>query len=514
MFTKEDISDMLQRGISPDTVKEQVLSFEQGFPPIVLDRPAKPGDGITVLTGGQMKGYSDCYEQGRLDKQLIKFVPASGAATRMFKDMFMWQELLKSGKDIADIAAEDPSAKEFFERLPEMALWDELSTMMCKEDIKASRLFDKKRYLTLIDYILDEFGLDYASLPKGLIVFHRYPDRCRTAMEEHLVEGALYASDGDGKVRIHFTVSPSHMKEFKRKINKVQTRYAREYGVNYDITYSVQKPSTDTIAVDSDNQPFRDAEGALVFRPGGHGALLENLNDLDADVVFIKNIDNVVPDHLKEPTILYKKVLAGLLFDVQQKISYWLEKIESGQLDDAGYKKAVAFAAGELHLDRRMFPEDAAKGSQVLIGLLSRPVRVCGMVKNAGEPGGGPFWVKDPATGMLSLQIVESSQVDMQNPIQSEVFSGSSHFNPVDLVCGIKDYKGRPFDLREFVDKETAFISKKSKDGKELKALELPGLWNGSMAGWISLFVEVPVITFNPVKVVNDLLREEHQPAK
>ncbi len=514
MFTKEDVSDMLQRGISPDAAKEQVLSFEKGFPSIVLDRPAKPGDGIIVLSDGQMKVYVDHYELGRIEKALIKFVPASGAATRMFKDMFKWQELLKSGKDIADITAEYPSAKEFCERLPEMALWDELSTMMCKEDINAKRLFERKRYLTLIDYILDEYGLDYAALPKGLIVFHRYADRCRTAMEEHLVEGAMYASDGGGKVRIHFTVSPSHMKEFIRKMNKVQTKYAHEYGVSYDVTYSVQKPSTDTIAVDSDNKPFRDADGALVFRPGGHGALLENLNDLDADVVFIKNIDNVVPDHLREPTTLYKKVAAGLLFDVQKKISYWLENIEAGALDDVGYKEAVAFATGDLYLDRRMFPEDATMGCQVLFGLLNRPVRICGMVKNAGDPGGGPFWVKDPATGMLSLQIVESSQVDMQDSTQAEVFRVSSHFNPVDLICGIKDYKGRPFDLRKFVDKETAFVSEKSKDGKALKALELPGLWNGSMAGWISLFVEVPIITFNPVKVVNDLLREGHQPAK
>ncbi len=512
MFTKQDIADMEQRGISPDTVKAQVSGFVKGFPPVIIDRPAKPGDGIAVPDEARMHTLMGLYDTMRTKRQLLKFVPASGAATRMFKSLFSWQERLSAGEDIQEIIDRDPAAKEFFERLPEMAFWDDLVSEMCREDLNASHLLADRNYLPVIGSILGDYGLDYASLPKGLIVFHRYGDHCRTAMEEHLVEGALYARDGHDVVRIHFTVSPSHVNAFKEKIKNVEARYASEYGVQFDISYSIQKSSTDTIAVDSDNNPFRDDNGSLVFRPGGHGALIENLNDLDADAVFIKNIDNVVPDHLKEPTTRYKKVLAGLLFDVQEKIAYWLDKLDARQLADKDYREAVEFANGELCIDKGCFPEDAAEGSEILYGLLNRPVRVCGMVKNEGEPGGGPFWVKNPDTGMKSLQVVESSQVDMNAAGQAGLFNGASHFNPVDLVCGIKDYRGRKFDLRQYVDHETAFISYKSKDGKELKALELPGLWNGSMAGWITLFVEVPIITFNPVKVVNDLLRPEHQP--
>lgn len=511
MFTEQDILKMTERKISPDRAREQVLSFQKGFPPVILDRPAKLDDGILVISELVKKHYIDLYNQGSSDKQLIKFVPASGAATRMFKDLFRWHELLSSGKELSEIVEEDRAAREFFERMPELALWDEMVTMMCKEAVDANRLYARKNLLPLVTYILDDYGLEYASLPKGLIAFHRYPDRCRTAVEEHLVEGAMYVKDGSGKVAIHFTVSPSHIKKFQTRIHKVKEKFEQQYEVNYDISYSVQKPATDTIAVDKDNKPFRDSDGSLVFRPGGHGALLENLNDLDADVVFIKNIDNVVPDHLKEQTVVYKKVIGGLLFDLQEKIFHWLHKIDNGSLDLADYKKAVEFATKELHIDQQLFPDDENEGWQILYTMLNRPVRVCGMVKNAGEPGGGPFWVKDPDKGTLSLQIVESSQVDMHNAQQVSVFNGSSHFNPVDLVCGIKNYKGEKFDLRNYADPQTAFISIKSKDGKDLKALELPGLWNGSMAKWNSIFVEVPMITFNPVKVVNDLLREEHQ---
>jgi hypothetical protein len=512
MFTKKDIADMEQRGISPETVKAQVSGFIKGFPPVIIDRPARPGDGIAVPDEDKMQALMELYDLMRTKRQFLKFVPASGAATRMFKSLFSWRERLTAGEDIHEITDDDPAAKDFFDRLPEMAFWDDLVSEMCREDLNASHLLADSNYLPVIGSILGDYGLDYASSPKGLIVFHRYGDHCRTAMEEHLVEGALYARDGHDVVKIHFTVSPSHVNAFKEKIKKVEARYASEYGVQFDISYSIQKPSTDTIAVDSDNNPFRDENGSLVFRPGGHGALIENLNDLDADAVFIKNIDNVVPDHLKEPTTRYKKVLAGLLFDVQEKISYWLDRLDAGQLEDEDYREAVAFASGELCIDKGHFPDDAAKGSEILFRLLNRPVRVCGMVKNEGEPGGGPFWIKNPDTGMKSLQIVESSQVDMNDGGQAGLFNGASHFNPVDLVCGIKDYRGRKFDLRQYVDHETAFISSKSKDGKALKALELPGLWNGSMAGWITLFVEVPIITFNPVKVVNDLLRPEHQP--
>ncbi|MDD2618337.1 MAG: DUF4301 family protein, partial [Bacteroidales bacterium] len=332
----------------------------------------------------------------------------------------------------------------------------------------------------------------------------------RKAMTEHLVEAALYARNYDGKVYVHFTVSPEHQILFENEYQQVRADLEQQYGVQTEVSFSVQKASTDTIAADKHNQPFRD-RGKLLFRPGGHGALLENLNDLDADVVFIKNIDNVVPDRLKDSTVHYKKLLAGLLVSLQEKIADYLKLLDTGKYTRSQLIEIIQFLQQQLftrHKDIKMM-EDA----ELVLYLkkkLNRPIRVCGMVRNEGEPGGGPFLVfnKD---GSTSLQILESSQIDMNNPEATAMFNEGTHFNPVDLVCGIKNYKGKKFDLRHYVDKNTGFISIKSKNGQELKALELPGLWNGAMSDWITIFVEVPIGTFNPVKTVNDLLREQHQ---
>ena len=360
--------------------------------------------------------------------------------------------------------------------------------------------------------LLNPEGLNFGQLPKGLLLFHLYADdTVRTPLEEHLVEGALYAQDEDKNVHVHFTVSPEHRELFMAKVASVVARYEAEFGVKYDITFSEQKASTDTIAADKDNNPFRDTDGSLVFRPGGHGALIENLNDLDADVVFIKNIDNVVPDRLKDDTVTYKKLLAGVLVSLQAQAFAYLRRLDEGSCTDEELQEMVDFLQNKLCCQHPAI--ETLKGDILVTYLkkkLNRPMRVCGMVQNVGEPGGGPFLAYN-ADGTVSLQILESSQIDMDNPVKKAMFLEGTHFNPVDLVCAIKDYKGEKFDLPTFVDKSTGFISSKSTGGRSLKALELPGLWNGAMSDWNTIFVEVPLTTFNPVKTVNDLLRDQHQ---
>ncbi len=510
MLTERDHQDIEARGISKQTIDRQIQAFEQGFPPAVLDRPAIEGDGILLLNQHQVREYASFYEQNLGEKKIIKFVPASGAATRMFKDLFSWQETIRAGAGINALFRSHPEAKEFFQRMKEFAFWEDLSLVMYKDCLDADHLLANDNFLPLLEYLLGYSGLQYASLPKGLLKFHRYKDGNRAAMEEHLAEGAAYARQSQNQVLIHFTVSPEHEKKFIELFDQVRHKYETQYGVTYQLSFSVQKPSTDTIAVTLNNEPLREKGGRLVFRPGGHGALIENLNDLDGDIIFIKNIDNVVPDRLKEPTIRYKKVIAGVLLNLQQQVHQWLRQLDQGPLDAASYQQAVAFATGSLNIDPAALPEDHTQGSQRLKQLLDRPLRVCGMVKNQGEPGGGPFWVKDPNTGHASLQIIETSQINMNDHQQASILMQATHFNPVDLVCGIMNYKHQKFDLPEFVDPETGFISRKSKNGESLKALELPGLWNGAMAHWITIFVEVPLETFNPVKTINDLLRPQH----
>ena len=358
--------------------------------------------------------------------------------------------------------------------------------------------------------MLDKSGLNYGQLPKGLLLFHNYSEGPRTPMEEHLVEGALYAESG-GEANVHFTVSHEHLQLFEQKVADKQAQYAQKYGIKYNISFSEQKPSTDTVAANPDNTPFRNEDGSLLFRPGGHGALIENLNEISADVVFIKNIDNVVPDRLKPETVTYKQVIAGILVSLQKKVFQYLEILESGAYTHETLEEIIRFVKHDLCCKKKDIKnlEDA----ELVIFLkekLNRPIRVCGVVKNVGEPGGGPFLTYNQ-DGTVSLQILESSQIDKTNEEYMRMFKEGTHFNPVDLVCAIKDYKGKPFNLPDYVDKTTGFISSKSKNGKELKALELPGLWNGAMSNWNTIFVEVPLGTFNPVKTVNDLLREQHQ---
>jgi hypothetical protein len=504
MINKADLKQFKQKVIHPDTIKQQIENFRQGFPFIHLSAAATPSNGIRVLEIREVEKLKNDYEHLAKNFEIIKMVPASGAASRMFKDLFAFLD-----EDHTEVSK---AVLEFLERIHDFAFFPALKKALSEDDYDLEELLADGEYKTIVAYLINKVGLDYASLPKGLLLFHRYPGFIRTPLEEHIAEGIEYSRGIDGSVQLHFTVSPEHMSKFIQRAEHAVPVLEKEYNCSIRISYSAQKPSTDTIAVDMQNEAFRNADGSILFRPGGHGALIENLNDLNADIVFIKNIDNVVPDNLKQPTYIYKKAIGALLIRLMKKSFSIIAMIENKEMDAEKLEDAITFAKDKLNIN---FPDGMNALSRedqcaILLEKLNRPIRICGMVKNEGEPGGGPFWVKDDL-GNTSLQIVESSQIDMNNEAQKAIVQHATHFNPVDLVCSIKDFKGKKFDLRNFVDPKTGFISVKSKDGKELKAQELPGLWNGAMANWITIFVEVPIETFNPVKTVNDLLRPQHQ---
>ncbi|WP_423127499.1 DUF4301 family protein [Gaoshiqia sp. Z1-71] len=509
MFSAKDISDMEERGSDHRIVSEQIENFKKGFPFLKLIGAATVGKGIIRLNDtdiAQNMAYFE--EQVAQGTSLLKFVPASGAASRMFKALYEARENLEKGIPEEEIRA-NQEMKPLFSGLKNFAFYNELKEL-------AGRAPEELPVGELLGLILTESGLDYGNLPKGLLKFHHAGDHTRSSFEEHCVEGALYAQNADGKVKIHFTVSPEHQQAFERHLSGIKARHEKEFRVTYEIMFSRQKPATDTIAVTPDNEPFRNDDGSLLFRPGGHGALLSNLNELDADLVFIKNIDNVVPDYLKPETVKYKKALAGLLLRLQHKIFSYQQILDTHHyyaLDSAFFAEAVNFLENILYIQppADQYYTEKENLYHYLRSKFDRPIRVCGMVKNEGEPGGGPFLAEN-ADGSVSLQVVESSQIDPDNIEQKAITDDATHFNPVDLVCAFKNYKGEKYDLNKYTDPATGFISKKSKDGKALKAQELPGLWNGAMADWNTLFVEVPIITFNPVKTINDLLRKEHQP--
>jgi hypothetical protein len=506
MLTELDIRQLSTKGISVEQIEEQLACFKKGFPYLPIQASASIEKGIQSISEESQFSYLDTWKSYlQENKTIVKFVPASGAASRMFKDLFEYVDSAKTAPDT-------PFLKTFFENINRFAFYDQLQAVCVKnENQTIEELMASGGYKKILKNLLQKEGLNYGQLPKGLLLFHRYPEGARTAMEEHLVEGVMYACNAEKQVHIHFTVSPEHRQLFLKEAEAKAVKYAEQFKVKcYDIDFSEQKPSTDTIAADSDNQPFRE-NGALLFRPGGHGALIENLNDISADVVFIKNIDNVVPDAFKPITVHYKKLIAGVLIHYQRKIFAYLNRIDSGKYDHKELLEMLYFLQNELFIknpETKML-EDAELALYVK-SKLNRPLRVCGMVRNQGEPGGGPFLAVN-SDGTISLQILESSQIDLKNPAMKQLFEQGTHFNPVDLVCALRNYKGDKFDLTRYVDKNTGFISLKSKDGKELKALELPGLWNGSMSDWNTVFVEVPIETFNPVKTVNDLLRPQHQ---
>lgn len=494
MFTNRNLEQIQDQGITIEKVEEQLKQFINGFPQIHLIAPATPQKGIIILSEEDESRYISVFENA-LSSGLksMKFVPASGAASRMFKNLFEYLE--------KDGTGNDEFMQEFFNNISKFAFFDQLQKIAPNADGKE-----------LVEKILSSKGLGYGNKPKGLLLFHKYKNAARTPFEEHLVEAASYCTGSNGMAHIHFTVSPEHLEGFEELLKQVKTEYQKRFGIQFDVSFTFQHKSTDTIAVNENNEPFRDQNGDLIFRPGGHGALLKNLNDLDADIIFIKNIDNVVPDRLKHETKRYKKALAGMLVTLRNRVFNFLDKLDhpSAENDTELLNKVEIFLRKELHLDFNDRFENNHDKLLFYIQKLNRPIRICGMVKNEGEPGGGPFWAKNP-DGTVSLQIVEKAQIDLNDPIQVTLLNNSTHFNPVDLICSTKNYKGEKFDLQAYVDPATGFISSKSKDGAALKALELPGLWNGAMSNWNTIFVEVPVATFNPVKTINDLLRPEHQ---
>lgn len=501
-LTHDDRRIMMQKGITEEQLLHQLNCFRQGFPFLKIKSAATVGNGIRVPSEDECMAFEkkwNYYLRGQ--HKVVKFVPASGAASRMFKMLFAF---LNEEKTVPGNTEE----KDFFANIRQFAFFEALNAKCeTNEGKSVDALLQEKDFRPIIENVILDQGLGYGKLPKGLILFHQYDDVARTAMEEHLVEGAEYAAV-NGKANIHFTVSHEHLESFRKLVDDKKSAYARRFGIDFDITFSEQKPQTDTIAVNPDNTPFRNKDNSLLFRPGGHGALIENLNAIDADVVFIKNVDNVVPEYSGGETTFYKKVLGGVLIDVQQRIFDYLRMLDgdcpADKLDEIlQFTKEVLWCVPQEEPSKEQLKD-------YLIRKLNRPVRVCGVVKNVGEPGGGPYLAYN-ADHTYSLQILEKSQIDLHNEAYREMFSRSTHFNPVDIVCGLKDVNGVQFDLTRYVDASTGFISEKSKDGQPLKALELPGLWNGAMSDWNTVMVEVPLATFNPVKTVNELLREQHR---
>jgi hypothetical protein len=507
MFSDNDKQQIQKRGSELKNVLLQIENFKKGFPYLLVENAASVGNGIIRLNEEELAKRCKLYdEKVASGTRPLKFVPASGAASRMFKALFEALEALET-KTEDEVLQTSEALKQYTTELDKFAFAEDLKAAIKEAGEEGS----SKNYL---DFLLNDKGLNYGALPKGLLKFHSYDEGTRTPFEEHLVEGALYSKDKNGKVKIHFTVSPEHQPLFESLLAKVQGKYEEELDVEFEVTFSQQKPSTDTIAVDLENEPFRNPDGSLLFRPAGHGALIENLNDLDADIIFIKNIDNVVPDRMKQVTVVYKKALAGVLLKHQEKLFRYQKELNEKHhvaLDSGFLAEAANFLENTLNTKpaSNQYYTEKEELYHYLKEKYNRPLRISGKVKNEGEPGGGPFWEKNP-DGTVSLQTVEGSQIDADSVQQQNIAKHATHFNPVDLVCAVKNYKGEKFDLTQFTDPATGFISEKSKDGKVLKAQELPGLWNGAMSNWNTLFVEVPIETFNPVKTVNDLLREQH----
>lgn len=505
-ITEKDLGQLKRKGISEQKLEEQLTMLKNGFPYLKIDSAVTPGHGLTVATPELVKQSEEMWKKYLAGgAKVMKMVPASGAASRMFKDLFSF---LNGKSDKPD----NDFMKKFFDNIEKFAFFPKLN-FLCLQiyGYSIDSLVKAGRYKDVIDILLTKAGMNYGKLPKALLEFHKEMGGSRTPLQEHLAEGAQYAAGKDGTVHLHFTVSAEHVPLVEAKLEEIKAVMEHAYGVKYDISLSVQKPSTDTVASNMDGTPYRE-NGEFFFRPGGHGALIENLNDLDADVIFIKNIDNLVPDALRRPTITYKMVLGGILAGVKTKINSYCQRLAKDIPSDDEMAEMLQFLRGKLSVSHdnadNMTREELR---DYLFSKLNRPTRVCGMVKNEGEPGGGPFLAYNP-DGTVSPQILESSQINPDDKSAQELLKSATHFNPVDLAVSIKDFNGKKFNLPDYVDKATGFISIKSREGVEIKALELPGLWNGAMSDWNTVMVEVPVETFNPVKTVNDLLRPSHQP--
>ncbi len=492
MFTAQEIAAFRHRGISPEEIEKQLNQFRNGFPFLDIISPATTAGGIRVLSEKEISEAEEI--RNKYTGEVCKFVPASGAATRMFKDLFDAYKQVADGKEFSP----GSSGERFIKEIKRFPFYNDLERVGADSATAPAEL---------LQTLLFSDGLGYANLPKGLIKFHKYDGYERTSFEEHLAEAAKYALSADGVARMVVTVSEEHMTSFRSLMESLRDSYQKRYGCRYEILFTLQKSSTDTIAVGMDNEPFRDKDGKIMFRPAGHGALIENLNDIPSDIVIIKNIDNVTREELSGDTVKWKRIQTGILLGIREQIFDYLNKLEHSS-DIMLLDEITAFLKNELNIVIPKIPEALLK--EYLRAKLNRPIRVCGMVKNEGEPGGGPYIVRD-SDGSTSLQILESAQLNTGDAKISEMVKRSTHFNPVDLTCCFTDYRGNKFDLKRFTDPETGFISEKSVEGKPVKALELPGLWNGAMSQWNTVFVEVPLSTFTPVKTVFDLLRAEHQ---
>lgn len=513
-LSKEDIEQIENKGLSKEKIEEQIEIFKRGNIPVNILAAATLGNGIKEYAEEEKQEYSNYYDAHKKGLEIMKFVPASGAATRMFKALHVFLQEYDPQQQSIDAylsRSENKKLKRFMLGLKDLPFYEKAVNYAKKDHPGFNDLTPDAQKYELVHTILFSPGLNLSNLPKGLVPFHDYHTYIATPFEEHLFEAAEYCAV-NGKAKIHFTVSKGDKKKFEAEYDEFKSRLESKTNKKFEISFSYQDPKTDTIAVDEKNEPFRTQEGTLFFRPGGHGALIENLNDLDADLVFIKNIDNVVIASRVKEIAAYKKILAGKLLKLQLKCFSYLNTLDSKPISAETFSKIATFLEDELLRRLRSGFEDLSEDEKIryLHEKLDRPLRVCGMVRNEGEPGGGPFLVQ-MENGETSLQIVESAQIDESDPEQQKIAQNATHFNPVDLVCGIKNYKGEAFDLKEYVDPATNFIADKTSDGKKLKALELPGLWNGGMAGWNTVFVEVPVSTFNPVKTVADLLKPTHQ---
>lgn len=513
-LNREDATEIEKRGISQEEVERQLLVFKRGNIVVDIVEAATVKNGIERLSDDEIQQYIDVYTQPKESLEVLKFVPASGAATRMFKAFYQFiEEFDPEQENLEDFLdrRENSVLERFFGRMKDLPFYQLVWQKMRENHQYIDSLQEEQQQLIFVKTMLLQDGLGYGGMAKGLVPFHKYQEHLLTAFEEHLVEAAEYASF-NGVAKLHFTVAPDQRQGFENQYNRIKTSLEKELSVRFEVYFSYQDSSTDTIAVSPSNEPFRDDDGKAFFRPGGHGALIGNLAKQQADLVFIKNIDNVVVPRHREVLIRYKKALAGKLLSLQEEAFTYLKKLDTDEVSDQELNHMVEFLQKDLKSGLNINFEELSitEKKQTLIRKMNRPMRVCGIVANEGEPGGGPFWVRNQS-GDISLQIVESAQIDHDNYQQSKIAQEATHFNPVDLVCGLKDFRGQVFNLPDYVDHDTSFITSKTKDGKELKALERPGLWNGAMADWISIFIEVPLETFNPVKTVADLLKPSHQ---
>ncbi len=512
-FSDADIAQIREKGLSPRIVRAQISRYTRGYPYQELEGPARAGTSIKTFSNDRIRHLVKKYSERAPQIRTVKFIPASGAATRMFGHLYQLLDELQNCPDQEAILSnkEHTAGRRFFQNLKSFAFADDLNKALKRAGKDLDEMIQNGNYKVILEYLLSDKGLDYGRLPKALVKFHRYDDHSRTPLEEHMVEGASYARTGYNKVYLHFTVPQDHLERFKNRIDKLQPKYEDYFGVEYEIRFSTQNPATDIIAVDYDNKPVRTSDGHLLFRPGGHGALIENLDNIYGHLIFIKNIDNVVPDHLRDTTNIYKRALGGYLLEIQEQVFSWLTTLDRdpAKVQPEAIRQLLYEHLG-YHIPDAMFMSMRREQQlEFLYNKLNRPIRVCGMVKNTGEPGGGPYSVLHD-NGCVSLQIVEKNQIDTKKEDQRNYLEVSTHFNPVDLVCSTHNHKGEPFDLKSFTDPETGIITHKTYNGKPIKAQERPGLWNGAMANWNTAFVEVPLDTFNPVKNINDLMRKEH----